>query len=256
MKKRIDIEKLLHWAIRDELPKGRPVSADIGFAIGRRLRQRAFSIARNLNHRPEVDSLGFVPGEPHEDAERVSDSIARLPTSVPIASEHDARHLFGDLAGIAEVSIPSLMVSLFNQQALVISHASMGTRPKWKFAYPLPYQMFAPTLGAGRPRAIVYGLDADCDLVELKRNEGRARKRDGEYTLAMSPRSPLDWQHPAPLHIGECRAEYVAWHAALVSLTVALAGQLVEFEPVAPSAAPMPWITGETPTSRILERAA
>jgi hypothetical protein len=256
MKKRIDIEKLLHWTIREELPKGRPVSADIGFAIGRRLRQRAFSITRNLDYRPEVDSLGFVPGEPREDAERVSDSIARLPTSVPIASEHDARHLFGDIAGIAEVSIPPLMASSFNQQALVISHASMGTRPKWKFAHPSPCQRFVPTAGAGRPRAIVHGFDADGDLVELKRNEGRARKRDGEYTLAMSPRSPLEWQHPAPLQIGECRAEYVAWHAALVSLTVALAGQLVEFEPVAPSAAAMPWITGETPASRILERAA
>jgi len=254
VKKRIDIEKLLHWAIRDELPKGRPVSADIGLAIGRRLRQRAFSIARNLDHRPEIDSLGFVPGAPHEDAETVSDAVARLPTLVPIASEHDARHLFGDWAAIAEPIIPSLMVSMFNSQSIVTSCAAMGTRPKWQFAHPAPYQMFAQAHGAGRPRAIVYGIDADGNRVELKRNEGRARKRDGEYTLAMSPRSPLDWQRPEPLHIGECRAEYVAWHAALVSLAVALAGQLVEFEPVAPGAAAMPWITGEAPASRIVAR--
>ena len=254
--KTIDIEKLLQWAIRDELPKGRPVSADIGLTIGRRSRQRAFGIAHSLDHLPVVDPLGYVPGAPHEDAEIIADAIGKLPTSVPIASEHDARHLFGDLVGIAESSISSLMKSAFNQQALVTLHASMGTRPNWKFAHPSAHQMFAPTLGAGRPRAIVYGIDADGDLVELKRNEGRARKRDGEYSLAMSPRSPLDWQHPAPLHIGECRAEYVAWHSALALLATDLAGTLAEFEPMSPSATSLPWITGEAPASRIFERAA
>ncbi|WP_316179662.1 MULTISPECIES: hypothetical protein [unclassified Bradyrhizobium] len=89
--------------------------------------------------------------------------------------------------------------------------------------------MFAPTL-KGRPRPIVYGTDDGGVTVELRKNEGRARKRDGEYTLAMSPLSPLDWHEPAPLHIGECRTEWVTWCNALDDLARTLAGRLATIE--------------------------
>lgn len=255
MTKSIDIEKLVQWALRDELPKGRPVSADIGFAIGRKSVQRPFSMARSLNRVAEVDAFGFVPGAPHEDALIVADAIAALSTSVPIASEQDARHLFGDLAAIAEPILPTLMVSRFNAQALVTSCASMGKRPPWQFEAPTPFQMFSPfkdSNGAVRERPLVYGVDADGDLVALLPNRGRAAKRDGMYNFAYEPRSPLNWQGPSMLHLGECRAEYVAWRAALGALALDLAGKLKEFEPVAPGVAALPWVTGEAPVSRVV----
>ena len=78
MKKPIDIEKLVQWAVRDELPKGRAVSTEIGTIITRRARRRPFSVA--LQARREPDSLGFVLGAPHEDALIVSDAICyRIP---------------------------------------------------------------------------------------------------------------------------------------------------------------------------------
>ncbi|WP_316234982.1 MULTISPECIES: hypothetical protein [unclassified Bradyrhizobium] len=242
MKSKIEIEKLLHWAVRDELPKGRPVSADIGHVIGRRMRARPGSMARGLGRMIEADPLGYVPGEPHRDAEAVSDALARLPTAMSLDCEDDARELFGELAAIAEPVVPALMAAVWNPQAIVLSCSAMGRRPPWRFGCPVPYQMFAPT--AGRPRPIVHGIGADGELVELRKNEGRARKREGEYALAMLPRSPLNWHDPAPLHIGECRAEWVAWRQALDLLVADLAGKLETIE-VQPSALPlMPWRDG------------
>lgn len=236
---RIDIEKLVQWTVRDELPKGRPVSADIGFAIGRA--PRPFSIARNLSRAPrEIDSLGFVPGEPHTDALAVSAAIAALDTEARFVDRVEVLPLFGDLAGIAGDAVSAIMRASFNPQAIVLSLAAQGARPKWDFAHPVPRRMFVPT--RTKPRPLVYGLDAAGDLVDMRKNEGRARKRDGEYTLAMSPRSPIEWCDPSPLKVADARAEYVAWHGALTALARDLAGKLLSFEPTPPAAPRMPWL--------------
>ncbi|WP_316228250.1 hypothetical protein [Bradyrhizobium sp. SZCCHNR1039] len=189
MKQKIDIEKLLHWAVRDELPKERAVSADIRHVIGRRMRAQPGAIAFGLGRVIEVDPLGYVPDEPHRDGKAVSDALARLPRATSLDCEDDARDLFCELAAIAEPVVPASMAAVWNPQAVVLSCAAMGKRPEWQFGCPVAYQMFART--AGRPRPIVHGIGADRELVELRKNEGRARKRESEYTLSMLSRSPL-----------------------------------------------------------------
>jgi hypothetical protein len=236
---KIDIEKLLQWAVRDELPKGRPVSADIGFAIGHA--SRPFSMARNLGRAPrEIDSLGFVPGEPHADAVVVSAAIARLDTEARFDDPDEVLPLFGNLAAIAGASVTDIMSAKFNPQALVVNMAARGTRPEWNFAHPVPRRRFVPT--KTKPRPLVHGIDGDGDVVEMMKNEGRARKRDGEYTLGMSPRSPIEWCDPSPLKVADARAEYVAWHSALIALAGDLAGKLSSFEPTLPAAPARPWL--------------
>ncbi|NEW96627.1 hypothetical protein [Rhodopseudomonas sp. BR0G17] len=242
MKPKIEIERLLQWALREELPKGRGVSAEIGAAIRRHKAARPGMIARSLDHQRESDPLGYVPGAPHADAELIAAAIADLPTDATIESEHDARALFGDLAPIAEACISPLLRSQFNAQAIVTACAAMGRRPRWQFDQPRAYQIFMPT--PGRPRALVYGIDADGNRAELIPNRGRKAQRE-LYDLAMSPRSPIEWGDPSPLKIGEARAEYVAWHSALVRLAADLADQLTGCDPLPPAAAAMPWITGE-----------
>ncbi|NUU41560.1 hypothetical protein [Tardiphaga robiniae] len=74
--KKYRLEKLVCWALRDELPKGRPASDDRGRVIVKRFDRRPMSIATGA--RPEIDTLGYVPGAPHEGAERVADTVARL----------------------------------------------------------------------------------------------------------------------------------------------------------------------------------
>ena len=250
MKKKIDIEKLVQWALREELPKGKPVSAsawDLVFRYGQ--------LGARIQSSGSPDAFGFVPGAPHEDAERVSAALEKLETQIPIASAADARGLFGDLALIAEPFIETLMTSTFNSQAIVISKAIGGTRPKWEFEQPTPYQMkteFRDALGALRDRPLVHGTDENGDVIFLLPNRGRAAQRDGMYDYASAPRSPLNWGDPDLLSIGHARAEYLAWHGALVLLATWLAGTLTEYEPTLPAVRPMPWITGQVPASRVL----
>ncbi|WIG52499.1 MAG: hypothetical protein OJF48_003418 [Afipia sp.] len=242
MKKLIDIEKLLQWAMQDELPKGQAVAASAWdvltqfAALGVRVQTSGF----------QGDGFGFTPGAPHEDALIVAAAMKSLNTVARFDSVDQVLPLFGDLTPIAGDAVSSIMRAEFDPRSIVISCATIGKRPEWNFEHPTPYQMFAPTFG-GRPRALVFGIDADGDLVEM-----RARRKDGKFNLSMSPRSPLNWNAPSMVEVGEGRAEYVAWHGALVSLAASLSGKLAEFEPVAPAAARLPWITGETEVSRVI----
>lgn len=235
MKRKVEIEKLLHWAVRDELPKGRAVSAspwDVITQFG--------TLGTVVQTGGYGDGFGFVSGEPHDDALIVAQAVRELAQVAHFADIEEVLPLFGEIAGIAGEAPRLIVGSVFDPQRLVVSYATLGTRPKWQFEQPVPYQMFAPTL-KGRPRPIVYGIDDCGDRVEIRKNEGRARKRDGEYTLKMGPHSPINWHDPSPLHIGECRAEWVTWRRALDMLVEALAGKLATIE-VQPSALPlMPW---------------
>jgi hypothetical protein len=109
--------------------------------------------------------------------------------------------------------------------------------------------------GEVRIYPLVIGTDEAGDIVTMKKNEGRARKRDGEYTIAMSPRSPIEWCDPMPLSVAHSRAEFVAWHTALSHLASVLDGALESFAP-APLALPlMPWLSPSLAT-RVIFRDA
>jgi hypothetical protein len=254
MTKSIDIEKLVQWALLGELPKGRPVSAEIGYAIGRRHRRRPFALAL-AGALPDIDALGFVPGAPHEDAVVVADAIAALPRDVPIASIDDARNLLGEFAAIGEVAAQSLLKATFDPQSLVISFAIRGGRPPWRFEMSVPRETryeFRDAVGSLRTRSYVEGYDDAGDLVLLHPNRGRAAMTRGLYDFARAPRCPLQWCDPSPLAVGHARAEYFAWHFGLCQLARVLERRLKAFEPLPPAARPLPWITGEEPKSRVL----
>ena len=251
MKRKIDIEKLVQWAMRDELPKGQAVSASPWDMLS----QYAQLGCRVQTGGYAGDGLGFTPGAPHEDALIVADAIGRLDTAGRFADDVEASAMFGDLLPIAGDAVASIAMAVFNPQSLVISKATMGTRPKWQFELPTPYQMFrefGDPVGAVRKRPLVYGVDADGDLVEILPNRGRAVARDGFYSYAYSPRSPLQWGDPSMISIGHARAEYVFWHDALTTLARDLIGRLAEWDAQPPALAAMPWITGQTPVSRVL----
>jgi hypothetical protein len=232
----IDIEKLLQWAIRDELPKGRRVEANAWDIVAQ---------YAALGTRVDVSrhgGFGLVPGDPDDDALAVAAAIKRLDRAATIRDADDAMVLFGDIAPIAGDAVRLVMETTYDLRALVISFAARGVRPDWQFDHPQPFQRFAPS-SSGRARALVYGLDASGDLIEVRRNSGRALKRDGEYPPQFSPRSPLDWLNPSPIEIAESRAEYFLWHAALVTLADDLVGKLDSYDPRPPSLPVLPWLT-------------
>jgi hypothetical protein len=233
VKKKIDIEKLLHWAVRDELPKGRAVTAtpwDVITQFG--------ALGTVVQTSGYGDGFGFVSGDPHDDALIVAEAVRSLDRDARFEDIGDVLSLFGDLIGIAGDAPGLLLLATFDPQALVLSNATRGVRPKWDFEQPTPRQVFAPSI-TGRPRAMVYGMDGDGDLVEV-----RANKKTGRFNMAMTPRSPLLWHEPSMVHVGECRAEWVTWHGALTRLALALAGKLETFDVVAPALPLLPWVTG------------
>jgi hypothetical protein len=251
MKKLIDIEKLVQWALRDELPKGRTVSASAWDLITQ------FGQLGTLidTTRGGSDGFGFVPGAPHEDAIKVAAAIERVADEARLPDSGEALGLFGDLAPIAEDCAASLLVASFNPRAIVISRAIAGQRPVWEFETPTPYPIHRQersAAGSLRDVLLVKGLDADGDLVEMKPNRGRAVERDGMYSYAMAPRCPLQWNDPSLMSIGHARAEYVAWHGALVALAASIGDTLAEYMPTPPAARALPWVTGQIVPSRVL----
>jgi hypothetical protein len=248
MKTKRDIEKLVQWAMREELPKGRAVSASSWDLI-----MRFATLGVRIDSGGFRDGLGYVPGSPHEDAEKIASAIALLDTRATFAEREEVLPLFGDLAAIAGDGVDAIMQSIFDPRSLVMCHAVQSTRPKWEFETPSPYAITISernAAGAYRDRARVVGVDAAGEVIDLKPNRGRAAMRDGLYDLAFAPRSPLQWGDPSPLAVAEARAEYLAWHDALTYLAKVLV--LDEFEVLPPAAARVPWITGQTPASRVL----
>lgn len=247
MKRKIDIEKLLHWAVRDELPKGRAVTSNPWDIITQ------FGVLGTVVQTGGYgDGMGLVPGEPHDDALIVAQAVRELAQVARFRDIEQVRPLFGELLGIAGEAPSLILGATFDPQQLVVSCATRGERPKWKFEQPTASQMFAPVLN-GRPRAMVYGTGAHGELVELKQNRGRKAQRE-LYDLKMSPRSPLHWHDPSPLHIAECRAEWVTWHGALTRLAGALAGKLALFDVTPPAAAALPWLDDAAPARIIRGR--
>ena len=98
--KPIDVERLLHWAYRDELVKGGDiVSSSFGIVI--RLGQLGTVVDND-----QFEHVGKLPpifGEPHPDAKLIEREVNRLP---------------------------------YPAKPLVILHASAGTRPNW-YAQPI-----------------------------------------------------------------------------------------------------------------------
>jgi hypothetical protein len=201
-----------------------------------------------------VDSFGFVPGAPHEDALTISAAVSAL-DDVTYTSDEDVCAFFGDLLHIAGDAFGALKAANFDARSLVIAKAISGHRPPWQFDHPTPYQMkyeFRDEADAVRERATVYGTDANGFTVMLTPNRGRAAMRDGLYNFDASPRSPLNWNDPSPLHVAHSRAEYFTWHRALVHLASTLNGKLKEYWAEQPAAKPVPWLTGQAKPSRVL----
>ncbi|WP_022722961.1 hypothetical protein [Rhodopseudomonas sp. B29] len=253
-KKSIDIEKLVQWAMREELPKGRAVSASPWDLL---MQHCALGVRVDTSFQPG-EGLGFVGGDPHPDALIVAAAVRALDTEARFASYADAEVLFGEFLPIAGDAVAAITVATFDPRGVVISSAVMGSRPKWKFELPAPRQRFYEmpnARGEVRRHPIVLGTDAAGDVVMLKKNRGRAWQREGDYSLAMSPRSPIEWHDPVPLKVADARAEYVAWHRAMITLAHNLHGALADYQPTPPAAPALPWLTGE-PASRVICGAA
>lgn len=218
-RKVVDVEKLLHWAYREELPK------DGGTTTWLSEMSPMFRLAELGTY---IDSWSEDPGfpkalgGPHPDALLINTEVMAL-TDVRIDWPATRPGLMGNLAALVGDDDSTLRHLVVARVGLVALHARMGTRPALT-GEPKP----EPIVGAnGKP--IVQYIDDNGKLVE-----GRKNRHYGFLA-----RCPLMW-FPQPREVAFDRIEYVIWHDALLELASRLS-RLDAHWALPPAAPARPW---------------
>lgn len=241
MTKTVDIEKLLQWTFREELPKGHPVSMSAWDAV--------FSYSR-LGARVDVssgggsDGLGFVPGTPHADAEIVAQAVRELPAASQFTAD-ECEALIGHYAALDPLAVRAIGRASFNAVALVIRCAVLGSRMEWDLGLPQ-----AQVLRHSNNNAKVFGVGDEGQVIVLRPSA------NGSYRFADSPRAHVFYAEPTIGQLLETRAEYTVWHRALVALVAALKGKMKEHDAAMPAATATPWDGGQAAPPVVHQSAA
>lgn len=224
MKKTLPIDKLVQWALVDELPKGHAVGISAWDAV--------ISYSR-LGARVDVSAsghgLGFTPGTPHPDAEVIAQALRALPDKAQLRSAECAA-LIGPYAALDPLAVRAVAAASFNPLALVIRCAALKCAMEWDLGLPHP----APVRHA-TGHVIVFGV-VDGELTEL-----RIDRKTRRYHFIDQPRTHLTYGTPSVGALLETRAEYTVWHRALVALAASLADSMSEHAAAPPLASPQPW---------------
>lgn len=221
----IDMEKLLQWAFRDELPK-QPMRRE---ALGRPGWPAISPMFRLADLGTRVDEWTEEPGMPralgdaHPDALTIEAAVLALADA---AIDWPAtRPLMGPLGGLLADSEPTLSRLTIGLVGLVALHARMGTRPRWE-QWPQP----EPVIGRNGKPAVQFQDEAG------RLAEGRRGRHYGP-----AARCPLRW-FPSPREAAFARVEYSVWWQAVDTLADFLDGQLSDYKPLPPAAHPSPWM--------------
>jgi hypothetical protein len=232
MKKRIDIEKLVQWAVNDELPKGQSVTATGWDAIVPTSRiSRYTKGGYQMGDRSDV----YLDGEPHYDAILIAQAIRKLDITVGLSDEHVARKLLGpELVTLDPNGVLAAMAVRPKLAALVYNRAVLKMPPPLDLRLPQP----KPVMRGTNQHPLVLRADPDGDLIEMGRAQWRAKEQGN---LVGEPRCPIEWLDPTVELIAEQRAEYTLWWHALANLAADLRN-LTEHIAEAPHKDPMPWL--------------
>jgi hypothetical protein len=246
----IDIERLLQWSYRQELPKQDLIGAYYS------MRTTIWAYGTPLSG---MSGPGAIPeclldgGPPHEDAVIVHECVCRL-DGLSDEWHIDPRDLLSDMSEPVQAEAESLLAGYHVQRAALVMRFARGAgRPDWRVEEP-----------ERRPVLSVYGgkpqwwIKRRCKLYLGKGVEAGEEERevDGFDRVA---RRPLPGAYhkfyfePPVRTIFDLRADYCQWHAALCWLVEELRPQLLAYAPVEPAAAAMPWETGEAARPRILQ---
>lgn len=240
--KKVAIDKLIQWTLRDELPKGRPVSAspwDVMVSYSR------------LGVRVDVsgygDGLGIVPGTPHPDAEIIGRALADLPDAAMLLAE-DCFALLGPYGALDAAAVErAAQRQRFNLQAAMV-RAAILSPPEWNIGLPHPRPWKRTAAGT----AVVH-IDRDGELIET-----RSHPKQGGWwhVISFAPRSMIKWDEPDVEALLATRAAYALWHHGLMLVREAVAGKLAEHEALPPEAPARPWLMPKGKLRRVLRTKA
>lgn len=245
-KRQIEIEKLLQWTYRDELPKRQTSSAE---GIWKRLEQYGSlgGVDTDQHRWAGGGAQRYAQfGLPHDDAFEIEKAVSALPNAV-IDWAVDGAVIMGRLIALADPRPPSarqkrkttigyndrhadkigwrtetvrprefIAVRTLRTAALVAGHAHMGSRPQLDL--PRPYPIEAERGPRNRPKLV-----------------GECR---GKNLYSTGSCMPLQWL-PSPLEVAQDRADYVAWWRGLARLAASL--RLAAHDVLPPAVPQYPW---------------
>lgn len=236
-RQRVDIERLLQWAYRDELPKKDLSSSDWERLDGYIERGGVEIDVDPWEAHLRSQRYAFV-GQPHDDALRLDYMVRKL-DDVIVAWPSSRELLIGPLR-CYETPDDVLLMKRMKAEArgLVIAHARMGTRPIWH----MHHKLDPVRLKNGRP--LVRFVDRNGKLADCYAGQ-RDYLRGGQCPVRLDP---------TIAEIASARFEYFVWRSALVDLQrmANVSWKLDDYEALPPAAAQAPWITGPERTSRVL----
>ena len=245
----IDIQDLLVWAYREELPKdrglggsgrGEPCAVSPMFAMG------AFGTRVDYFHREP----GFpsAMGAPHPDALLVEAAVERLATHAEQAVDEQL-DLAPDFGALGVDEGHAVRRALAMMPAMVARCAKLQKAPFWSSDV-VPRPIYVG--GNGRTLVVrrepqfskaLTGEEVEHEVIVQVTAEQKGSYAFGAY-------SPLQYE-PDPQSVVDERAEYLVWWGALNALAADLADKLTTFSVRPPSARQRPWtdeaVLGYTP---------
>jgi len=263
-KKPIEIEKLLAWTFREELPKAGAARALTGIGFGRAHRAvEKFGEYLTLIDCDGINRFGVVSDlmameEPDPDAIAVFEAVTAL-DEIEVELPEGWNPL-ADMEGI-EAELPALLARALDKVtvvdasgarrmkvgpgALVTRHAILGDAPCWQAEQP---ERKVVLNGRGAP--------AWFRSITVETSDGPMRQEvDGFDPKGRRPfagayrKTFLD---PDPLPAALARAEYEVWHSALDYLAAVLDGTLERFDALPSQRPARPWEEAAMSEPRIL----
>lgn len=234
----LDIEDVLTWAYRDELPKrrdegggGEPCSISPMF--------RGAALGTRIDSWSREPGMPAALGDPHPDSLLVEAAVGELVAFRDRPLGMEPGWLSSDFTGLAVDEAGALVRAGRTIDLLVIVNAKLRRRPLYD-GRPTP----GPTLLANnKPSVLAPELRSETAIggrtVKHEVLVATAAIRAGIYRPGA--RSPVTWS-PDPQSVTLERAEYAVWRAALVFLAERLEGQLASISVLSPSAPERPWL--------------
>ncbi|WP_296585705.1 hypothetical protein [Xanthobacter sp.] len=255
--KRMDIEALLRWAYREELPKAAAAGSRlvVGFKTGWGGMERFGELLAVIDEPDIRNRYGLVPDgaattDPHPDAVRVHDAVMALRRcDLEVPEEWNPLADMGDLgpegaaavvrglAGMTIINDKGARVLRRSVARLVIRQAILGGAPDWEGDLPERHVVCAHGKPQWFRREVVVTEGVFGPVSHEIEIDGYDHKRQRPYGDAYR-KMVLD---PDPAPVVQGRAEYELWRFALDMLVEDLRGVLEEHAPTWSQRSWRPW---------------